>query len=114
MNQAHWVATKENFAAILKTKSRDEWVSIFAGVETCVAPVLSSEEARKHPHNVARGTYIEDDHVWQPRPAPRFSRSGTSAVRPPVPIGADTDRVLQGIGYTTTQIDALKQAYVIA
>jgi alpha-methylacyl-CoA racemase len=114
MNQAHWIATKEKFSAILRTKTRNEWVTIFAVLETCVAPVLSSGEAHVHPHNVARETFIENDGVWQPRPAPRFSRCENSTVRPPVPIGADTDQLLQGMGYTTAQIDALKQARVIA
>jgi alpha-methylacyl-CoA racemase len=32
-------------------------------------------EAAAHPHNVARGTFIRDQGVVQPAPAPRFSRT---------------------------------------
>ena len=108
MDFASWPATKAKFAAILKTKTRDEWVTIFDVLETCVAPVLSSEEAHRHPHNVARHTYLDIDGVWQPRPAPRFSRSDNSAVQPPVAIGADTERVLDTLGYSSEQIRQLK------
>ena len=114
MDFATWSATKEKFAGIIKTKTRDEWVAIFDQLETCIAPVLSSEEARVHPHNIARGTYIEDGEIWQPRPAPRFSRSDTSTVRAPVAIGTDTERVLQALGYGSEHIHRLKQSGAIA
>jgi alpha-methylacyl-CoA racemase len=40
--------------------------------DVCFAPVLSMAEAAAHPHNVARGTFVELDGVVQPAPAPRF------------------------------------------
>lgn len=69
-------ALSEKFA----TKTRDEWDDIFAGVDACVAPVLSPWEAHRHPHHVARESFIEVSGVRQPAPAPRFSRTS-----PPVP-----------------------------
>jgi len=110
MEQAQWPALKEKFQNIILTKTRDEWMGIFSKLDTCVAPVLSSEEARRHPHNVAREMFIEDGEVWQPRPAPRFSRSDNSAVQAPVKLGAETDAVMQQLGYTPAQIDALKKS----
>jgi len=109
MDQTQWPALKEKFAAIIQTRPRDEWTGIFSSLDTCVAPVLSSEEVRKHPHNVARKTIIDDSEVWQPAPSPRFSRTTNSDVQPPVAIGADTDRVLQELGYSAAQIAKLKQ-----
>ena len=44
-----------------------------------MVPVLDFEEAARHPHNAARSTFIEVDGKLQPSPAPRFSRSETSA-----------------------------------
>ena len=113
MDQALWPATKDKFANLLLSRSRDEWMEIFSALETCVAPVLSSEEARRHPHNVARGTFIEDGEVWQPAPTPRFSRSHADTVKAPVAIGADTEAVLRSIGYSTTQIEEMKQSKTI-
>ena len=52
-----WPAMKERFAAIFKTKTRDEWTAVFDGTDACVVPVLSPWEAHVHPHNVARSTY---------------------------------------------------------
>ncbi len=85
-----WPAMKERFAAVFKTKTRDEWTAIFDGTDACVAPVLSPWEAHEHPHNVARSTYIEVDGAVQPAPAPRFSKTPSVVSRPPSPPGADT------------------------
>ena len=85
-----WPAMKERFAAVFKTKTRDEWTAVFDGTDACVAPVLSPWEAHRHPHNVARSTFIEVDGAVQPAPAPRFSRTPSAVSRPPSPPGADT------------------------
>ena len=37
------------------------------------------DEAPQHPHNRARGAFIELDGVAQPAPAPRFSRTPLAA-----------------------------------
>ena len=39
-------------AEVVQTKTRDEWMKVFDGTDACVAPVLSMDEAPKHPHNV--------------------------------------------------------------
>ncbi len=55
------------------TRDRDDWAALLERVDACCAPVLSMEEAPRHPHNVARGTFVESDGVRQPGPCPRFS-----------------------------------------
>ena len=72
MDREQWPALKVRFAEIFRTRSRDEWVTHFAGHEVCFAPVLTMTEARSHPHNVARETFMDIDGVVQPAPAPRF------------------------------------------
>lgn len=54
------------------TRTRDDWAALLERVDACFAPVLSMEEAPQHPHNVARGTFVETDGVVQPGPCPRF------------------------------------------
>lgn len=71
-DRAQWPAQKERLAAIFRTKTRDEWCALMDGTDVCFAPVLSMAEAAAHPHNVARGTFVERDGVMQPAPAPRF------------------------------------------
>ena len=90
MERDKWPAMKERFAAVFRTKTRDEWTAIFDGTDACAVPVLSPWEAHEHPHNAARSTFVEVDGVVQPGPAPRFSRTPSSISRPPSPPGADT------------------------
>ena len=75
MDRNAWPSLKEKLAAVIKTKTRDEWDAIMLGSDVCYAPVLTLAEAPKHPHNVARKTFVEVDGVVQPAPAPRFSRT---------------------------------------
>lgn len=75
LDKARWPELKERLAAVIKTKTRDEWCALMEGTDICFAPVLDLDEAPRHPHNVARATFIEIDGVMQPAPAPRFSRT---------------------------------------
>ena len=73
MNPALWPPLKERMAALILTKTRAEWSAVMDGTDICFAPVLSLKEAPQHPHNLARGTFVEDGGMVQPAPAPRFS-----------------------------------------
>ncbi|WP_298603743.1 CaiB/BaiF CoA transferase family protein [Zoogloea sp.] len=111
-DRARWPELKARVAAHLATRPRDEWCELFAGSDACVAPVLDMDEAPKHPHNQARGTFIEVGGVIQPAPAPRFSRSTPAHPAPPVPGVTDTG-VLADWGFSPAAIDALKAAGAI-
>jgi alpha-methylacyl-CoA racemase len=87
-DRAQWPALHSEFEAIFATKTRDEWASHFEGMDACVAPVLSFEEAASHPHNKARGTFIEQRGDLHPPSAPRFSRS---AIAPACSCGSGKD-----------------------
>jgi alpha-methylacyl-CoA racemase len=69
----NWPALREKFAAIFKTKTRDEWAVFFEGKEACVSPVLDMGEATAYPHNVARGLFVDRGGKSIPAAAPRFS-----------------------------------------
>ena len=113
MDRERWPEMKERFAAVFRTRTRDEWAAVFAGTDACAAPVLSPWEARNHPHNAARQTFIEVDGVVQPAPAPRFSRTPAEVRRPPSPPGADTDEGLSGWGLSPEAIANLRDAGAI-
>jgi alpha-methylacyl-CoA racemase len=70
-----WNSMRELFAERFASQTRDEWVASFSGLDACVTPVLAYGEAAKHPHLVARQTYVEVGGVVQAAPAPRFSRT---------------------------------------
>lgn len=90
-----------------KTKTRAEWCAIFEGSNACFAPVLDFAEAAAHPHNVARGSFIEVDGVLQHAPAPRFSRSAAREPQAPRLAGEDTDSILRDLGMSDEQIAQL-------
>ena len=111
-DRARWPELKVRLAAHLATRSRNEWCALLDGTDACVAPVLDMDEAPEHPHNRARGTFIEVGGVVQPAPAPRFSRSTPARPRPPL-TGATGEDVLADWGFTPDALDALQKAGAI-
>ncbi len=107
---AGWPVLRARFTDAFLGRTQADWAEVFAGTDACVAPVLGPAEAPVHPHNVARGTFIDIGGVTQPAPAPRFSRTAAAPPQPPPRPGADTDAVLAGLGYTAAQITALRAA----
>jgi alpha-methylacyl-CoA racemase len=77
-DRSQWPAMHRDFEAIFAAKPRDAWATLFEATDACVAPVLNFDEAARHPHNVARSTFMETEGNLQPPPAPRFSRSMTA------------------------------------
>lgn len=114
LDARHWDALRERFAAIFRTRTRDEWCTLMEGTDICFAPVLGFDEITTHPHIAARGTFYDDQGFWQPAPAPRFSRSVPARPETAVRIGADTDTILAGIGYDAQQIAMLRTAGTVA
>jgi alpha-methylacyl-CoA racemase len=104
-------ATREQIAAVIATRSRDEWAMHFAGTDACVAPVLDLDEAPVHPHNIARHSFLDLDGVFQPAPAPRYSQTLLDRPLPPRREGADGADILGELGYDAAGIaDILKGA----
>ena len=68
------------------------------GTDICFAPVLDFLEAQQHPHNKARGTYIELDGITQPAPAPRFSRTVSEVQFGSRAAGEDSASILEDWG----------------
>ncbi len=104
-----WPATKQRIAAAVARHTRDEIAGLFDGTDACVTPVLSLEEATAHPHNRARGTFVNVDGVTQNAPAPRFSRSVPEVPRPPLREPDQTDALLAELGYDASAIEMLER-----
>ncbi|WP_338676869.1 CaiB/BaiF CoA-transferase family protein [Streptomyces sp. SCSIO 30461] len=103
----NWAALRAEFEKRFATRGRDDWAAVFDGTEACVSPVLTAAEAARHPHHLARGTYLRTPDGTQPAPAPRFS--GTPATLPPSAPrpGAHTRDVLAECGWTPAEVDEL-------
>ncbi|HEV3173087.1 MAG TPA: CaiB/BaiF CoA-transferase family protein [Actinocrinis sp.] len=70
-----WPRLRDRFTAAFLAHPRDHWAGVFGDVDACVTPVLSFDEAPRHPHLADRHAFVELDGVTQPGPAPRFSRT---------------------------------------
>lgn len=115
MDKSQWGALKERLGAIFKTKTRDEWSEIMEGTDVCFAPVLSMDEATRHPHNVERGTFLTLNGIVQPAPAPRFSVTPGEVQRPPAHAGQHTDEILEDwLGLDSDSIAELRSTGAVA
>jgi alpha-methylacyl-CoA racemase len=110
MDRSNWPALKARLTEIFRSKTRDEWCTIMEHTDVCFAPVLRMDEAARHPHNVARGTFVELDGMTQPAPAPRFSRTKATIDRPPAHDGQHTVEVLREWGFDSGRIDSLVES----
>lgn len=110
MDRAAWPAVKERFTAIFKTKTREEWCRIMEGTDICFAPVLGIAEAPEHPHNRARDAYVNVEGAWQAAPAPRFARTPAETPTVAPDRGSSTDDVLKLVGYSASEIEALRKS----
>ena len=111
-DRASWPAMRERLGAIFRTRTRAEWCAIMEGTDICFAPVLSIAEAPVHPHAIARGAYVDMGGVPQPAPAPRFSRTPGAARVAPV-RGAETEAILEEVGFSAAERAALRAEGVI-
>ena len=108
-----WPVMKDRFQSVFRTKTRDEWCDVMEGSDVCFAPVLSLEESMRHPHNVARGTFVEMDGITQPGPAPRFSRTPGKLDRPPSIPGQHSEEVLRDWGFDMAEVTALTAGGIV-
>ena len=109
MDRTTWPTMKERFAALFRTKSRDEWTEIFRSVDACVTPVLSPAEAAVHPYNTERKVFTSEG-ATQPNPAPRFSKTPGSVSSPPRTPGSGTRTGLLAWGVSEDRLAALRAA----
>lgn len=110
MDRGQWPALRERLAAVIATRTREQWCAILDATDVCFAPVLSLAEAPNHPHNVARSAFIEIDGVVQPAPAPRFSVTPGKIAGPPPALGGDNVAALTSWGFSPSELEGLAAA----
>lgn len=90
---------------IFKSKTQQEWTDLFQDIDACVFPVLHWSEAERHPHNVARNSFVPKDQcedVVVPQPAPKLSRT-------PAVSGAIIKRTKRDVDYFQQTVEILKE-----
>jgi crotonobetainyl-CoA:carnitine CoA-transferase CaiB-like acyl-CoA transferase len=109
----HQQELDEIIGAWMLERTQQEVVDVFEGHEAAVAPVYDIAQIFEDPHFAARGAIVtvEDEQLGPTRTADVFPRlTGTpGAVRHLGPRpGAETDEVLQELGYTNEQIERFR------
>ncbi len=112
VDKTQWPKLREIVAEAIGKHTRDDLVARAEGTDACLTPVLSPQEAASHPHNAARGTFVEIGGLVQPAPAPRFGRTPPETPEAPRTKGSDTEAVLAELG--VTDLGALREAGAIA
>ncbi len=114
MDRDSWPAMKERFTELFRTRTREEWCALLEGTDACVSPVLSIDEAPQHPHNVARGTFVEAFGIPQPAPSPRLSRTPGTLRNPALRAGENGVSVLERWGLGGEEVARLRADGVLA
>jgi len=101
---------KDDVRAVMRSKTMDEWLSIFENYDACVEPVLSLSEALNDPHTTKRNLVVEVDlpgggTMKQLANPIKFSGTPQEYTKVGVPAGTHTRDVLGELGYTEAEID---------
>jgi crotonobetainyl-CoA:carnitine CoA-transferase CaiB-like acyl-CoA transferase len=97
-------------------RDRDDWVRELSAAETCVEAVMDLDESAAAPH--ARG-FLTDQRSGPVSfrtvaPPLRLSDTPPSVRRPAPALGEHTDEILAEAGLSTSDIERLRGAGVIA
>ena len=111
-DRSNWPEMRRVFSVAFLSATRAEWESRAEGRDCCLTPVLGLTEALEHPNNLHRNGFVTVEGVRQPAPAPRFESYLDQTPESAPLVGADTEALLQDLGYTSKQIDGLLSAKV--
>lgn len=105
---------KDAIAKQFAAQSFEYWCSVFAKLDCCVEPVLSFAEATQQPLAQARGwtQTVQTINGEVTQLANPIYKAGVP-VQAGAAIGANTDQIMQGLGYAEPEIAALRQSKVI-
>lgn len=112
-HEDEWQGLSARLEAVVSTRTQAEWCRLLEGTDACVAPVLDLQEAPAHPHNRARGSYVQLEDVVQPGPAPRFSRT-VSEIALWQCSEQDENAMLADWGLSEAEVSALRSEGVLA
>ena len=109
---------REELSIIFKTRTRDEWMIASKNIDVCLSPVLDISEVETDPQIQARQMIYEQTHpvcgkirgIGVPL---KFSATPAQPAWPSPALGEDTQSILEAIGYSQADIEALAKAGII-
>lgn len=104
---------RRELEAMFAERTQAEWAAFFEDYDCCVTPVLPLEEVLAHPQTQARGMALRVDGMTQYAPPFRISGWDFSVERAAPTPGRDTETVLAELGYSTDEIDGLRQSRIV-
>lgn len=99
LDREHWPQAKHDIQQVVRMRDLAEWCLLFEHRDACVSPVLTMAEAARHPHALARESFVDVAGIVQPAPAPRLTRTPAVPVRPVEPGGTSTRTILSELGF---------------
>lgn len=110
---------KQEIRAAIKTKTLAEWTAIFAEIDVCVEPVLTTAEALDHPHTVARNMVVDvqmanGDSQQQVGTPIKLSGHDPDYKFTGSKLGSHSKSILQSLGYSQDEIEAFYESGVTA
>jgi crotonobetainyl-CoA:carnitine CoA-transferase CaiB-like acyl-CoA transferase len=71
-DSSKWHAQTEFLSNIFKGKTQSYWIDLFSGLDACVAPILTPEEAENEVHIKSREIWVRENGYLMASAAPRF------------------------------------------
>jgi len=104
----------EQTAAVLQTRTTEDWLERLDAHEVPCAPILPLSEVIRHPQLVANELVVESDHphagrLREPRPAARFGDTPASLHRPAPLLGEHDEQVCNELGWSAEEVAGLRR-----
>jgi formyl-CoA transferase len=111
--RAQLTALMERVEAQFETRTTDEWLKLLDAAGVPSGPVRFVQELFDDPQVLANGFVAELEHPLAGRlrmvgPTLKMSETPAEVRASSPPLGADTDAILAGLGYSAVEIDDLR------
>jgi len=110
-------ALKLAVSEVICQKTRAEWVDILNKATVSAGPINDMKDLESDEHALARGLFVPMESIWgtvRTVASPyRMSATPPDYRLPPPAVGEHTDEILQEMGYTSEEQEALRVAGVL-